>query len=181
MALIPDQRMELECQGEPSRGEYDRSKFRYREKADCYICPVGKKLKRVGTYSINGRPYHRYVNPGACRQCACKPACTTAPQRMEFPRFCGHPELHLRLGCGGGIQTPPAFRKRDHGPLHARLFPHSGLNRPSGRLPLLELLEFGRCEVAEVRVKPLAIVEDLHVFEYFFPGLLLASVDHAPN
>jgi transposase len=84
MALIPDRRIELETHGEPSRGEYDRSKFRYRDKADCYICPLGKKLKRVGSYSINGRPYRRYANPGACRQCACKPACTKAPQRMIY-------------------------------------------------------------------------------------------------
>lgn len=84
VALIPDRRMELEAHGEPSRGEYDRSKFLYRDKADCYICPVGKKLKGVGTYSINGRAYHRYANPGACRQCACKPACTKAPQRMIY-------------------------------------------------------------------------------------------------
>src|SRR5271157_6592966 len=30
-------------------------------------------------------------------------------------------------------------------------------------------------------MKSLAIVEDLHVFEYLRPGLLLASVDLAPN
>src|SRR5271157_3493176 len=30
-------------------------------------------------------------------------------------------------------------------------------------------------------MKSLAIVEDLHVFEYLRPGLLLASVDIAPN
>lgn len=84
MALIPDQRMELESRGQPSRGEYDRSKFRYRDKADCYICPLGKKLKKVGTYRINGRPYNRYANPGACRRCACRSACTTATQRLIY-------------------------------------------------------------------------------------------------
>jgi transposase len=84
MALIPDQRMKVEAQGETSRGEYDRSKFRYRGKADCYVCPQGKKLKRVGRYTINGRPYLRYANPQACRQCTCKLECTPAPQRMIY-------------------------------------------------------------------------------------------------
>lgn len=39
---------------------------------------------RVGRYTINGRPYLRYANPQACRQCACKPECTPAPQRMIY-------------------------------------------------------------------------------------------------
>jgi transposase len=84
MALIPDQRIELESHGGSYRGEYDRSKFRYIDKTDNYICPAGKKLKRVGTYRINGRPYHRYANPGACRLCACRPACTKASQRLIY-------------------------------------------------------------------------------------------------
>jgi len=59
-----------------------------------------------------------------------------------------------------------------------KVFSRSGLDHPSGRTPLLI---FRRFEVAPVRVKPLAIVEDLHVFGYFFPSLLPASVDVAPN
>ena len=78
------------------------------------------------------------------------------------------------LVCQQPANTPPVPQECSYDPLRARLFPHSGLDRPSGRLPLLELLIFRRCEVAEIRVKPLAIVEDLHVFEYFFPGLLPA-------
>jgi transposase len=84
MALIPDQRMKVEAQGGTCRAEYDRSKFRYRDKADCYVCPHGKKLKRVGRYTISGRPYVRYANLQACRQCACRPECTPAPQRMIY-------------------------------------------------------------------------------------------------
>ena len=64
---------------------------------------------------------------------------------------------------------PPVIRKRDLGLPRAKLFRHSGLSRPSCRLPLLI---FRRCEVAKVRMKSLAIVEDLHVFEYLRPGLL---------
>jgi len=84
MALIPDQRMKVEAQRKTWRGEYDRSKFRYRGKADCYICPQGKKLTRAGRNTIKGRTYMRYTNPGACRQCTCKPECTAAAQRMIY-------------------------------------------------------------------------------------------------
>jgi hypothetical protein len=65
MALIPDQRMKVEALGEPSRGEYDRSRFCCRGKTDSYVCPQGKKLRRNGAYTINGRPYMRYANPQA--------------------------------------------------------------------------------------------------------------------
>jgi len=65
MALIPDQRMKVEALGEPSRGEYDRSRFGCRGKTDSYVCPQGKKLRRNGAYTINGRPYMRYANPQA--------------------------------------------------------------------------------------------------------------------
>jgi hypothetical protein len=42
-ALIPDSRMEVEEQGATARGEYDRSKFHYRERSDSYRCPAGQK------------------------------------------------------------------------------------------------------------------------------------------
>jgi len=84
MVLIPDRRMKGEAHGEPCRGDYDRSKFRYRGKTDCYICPQGKKLKRVGECTINGRGYLRYANLQACRQCARRRECTKAPHRMIY-------------------------------------------------------------------------------------------------
>lgn len=84
LALIPDQRMKVEVQGQPFRGEYDRSRFGYRGNSDCYVCPQGEKLRKNGEYTINGRPYMRYTNPRACRQCACKPKCTPASQRVIY-------------------------------------------------------------------------------------------------
>jgi hypothetical protein len=85
MALIPDQRVKGAAHEESSPGEYDRSKFRYRDKTDCYICPQRKNLRKVGgPYTINSRPYLRYANPGACRQCARRPEYTKAPQRMIY-------------------------------------------------------------------------------------------------
>lgn len=74
MALIPDGRMKVEAQGETSRGEYDRSKFRYRDKADCYICPQGKKLRRVGGCTIKRQTVPALCQPGSlqavCMQAA---------------------------------------------------------------------------------------------------------------
>jgi transposase len=84
MALIPDQRIKAEGRRKTWRGEYDRSKFRYQSKTDCYICPQGKKLTRARRTTVNGRLYMRYANPGACGQCACKPECTPAVHRVIY-------------------------------------------------------------------------------------------------
>ena len=51
---------------------------------------------------------------------------------------------------------------------------------PSARLTLFELLIFRRCEVAQLQVKPFAIIEDLSVFKDFLPGVL-ALVDLVLN
>jgi len=86
------------------------------------------------------------------------------------------------VSVSGGSQTPPALRKTQPWPSTRKAFsPLLGLTRPSGRPPLLELLIFRRCGGSKVRMKALTIIEDLHVFKYLFPGLLLASVDLSPN
>ena len=54
------------------------------------------------------------------------------------------------VSVSGGIQTPPALRKRNHGPLRAKFLLHSDLNCSSSRLPFLKLLIFRRREVAKV-------------------------------
>lgn len=83
-ALMPDGRMKFEVQRETWRGKFDRSRFRYRDKADCYICPQGKKLTTAGRNTINGRSYMRYTNPRACSQCVRKSECTSSAYRMIY-------------------------------------------------------------------------------------------------
>jgi len=75
-ALIPDRRMEVERRGECAKGEYDRSKFIYKERGDCFVCPSGEILEKVGQVEINGRLHDRYENRRACEVCSMRERCT---------------------------------------------------------------------------------------------------------
>ena len=83
-ALIPDRRMEVEAQGTTAKGEYDRSKFSYRERSDSYRCPAGQILRKSGTVEVNGRLYDRYENAGACPGCPHRGKCTRGSHRRVF-------------------------------------------------------------------------------------------------
>jgi transposase len=83
-ALIPDRRLEVELRDEGSRGEFDRSKFIYDERADCYICPWGKFLGKIGEVTIKGRRYRRYANVSACKGCEFRDKCTTGKFRSIY-------------------------------------------------------------------------------------------------
>ncbi len=83
-ALIPDRRLEAELRGEGSRGEYDRSKFIYEERSDCYICPCGQLLSKIGEVTIKGRRYSRYANASACGECEYRDKCTTGKFRSIY-------------------------------------------------------------------------------------------------
>ena len=81
-ALIPDRRLEAERRQECAKGEYDRSRFDYREKEDCYVCPEGAVLPKVGSLVINDRKCGRYENRGACASCANRERCTKGSYRI---------------------------------------------------------------------------------------------------
>ena len=81
-ALIPDRKLEVEGRQECAKGEYDRSRFEYREKEDCYVCPEGAVLPRVGGLLIKGRSCGRYENREACASCANRERCTKASYRI---------------------------------------------------------------------------------------------------
>jgi len=83
-ALIPDRRMEVEERGTTAKGEYDRSKFHYRERSDSYRCPAGQILRKTGTVEVNGRLYDRYENTGACPGCPHRKKCTQGSHRRVF-------------------------------------------------------------------------------------------------
>ena len=65
-----------------------------------------------------------------------------------------------------GVSKHHLLAKRNHGLLRVRFLLHRDVLRSSRRLPLLKLLIFGRCEVAEVRMKSLAIVEPFSAGQY---------------
>jgi len=83
-ALIPDRRIEVEEHGATAKGEYDRSKFHYREGSDSYRCPAGQVLRKTGTVEVNGRLYDRYENAGACGGCVHRGRCTRGSHRRVF-------------------------------------------------------------------------------------------------
>jgi transposase len=58
-----------------ARGLYGKSKFRYDEKKDVYVCPAGAELTyRFATYEL-GREL-RYYRASGCKTCALKKQCT---------------------------------------------------------------------------------------------------------
>jgi ABC-2 type transport system ATP-binding protein/transposase len=81
-ALIPDRRMEVERRGECAKGEYDRSKFEYKEKGDSFVCPQGAVLEKAGTGQVNGRVVDRYENRKACLACPLREQCTKSRYRV---------------------------------------------------------------------------------------------------
>ena len=58
-----------------ARGLYGKSRFRYDEQKDVYVCPAGAELThRFNTYEL-GREL-RYYRASGCKGCALKPQCT---------------------------------------------------------------------------------------------------------
>jgi len=58
-----------------ARGLYGKSRFRYDEKKDVYVCPAGAELTyRFATYEL-GREL-RYYRASGCKSCALKKQCT---------------------------------------------------------------------------------------------------------
>ncbi len=83
-ALIPDRMMEAEQRGGLSKGEYDRSKFKYDPDKNIYICPAGEQLKKSGEATIKGRRYNMFTNRKACAVCESKAACTKMQARNIY-------------------------------------------------------------------------------------------------
>lgn len=112
-ALIPDRRIEVEQQGATAKGEYDRSKFHYRERRDDYRCPAGQILRKTGTVEINGRLCDRYENARACAACAHRGKCTRGSHRRVFRDQ--NEEVRERMR--GNLQSKRAqrrYNKRAH-------------------------------------------------------------------
>ena len=56
--------------------EYNADKFTYDERRDCYTCPAGQVLKRMGT-----KESRVYQNKKACAGCPHKAKCTTGSSK----------------------------------------------------------------------------------------------------
>jgi len=112
-ALIPDRRMEVEEQGTTAKGEYDRSRFHYRERSDDYRCPAGKILRKTGTVETDGRRYDRYENAQACAGCANRGRCTRGSHRRVLRDQ--NEEVRERMrGKLAGKRAHRRYNKRAH-------------------------------------------------------------------
>lgn len=68
-----------------ARGLYGKSKFRYDETKDVYVCPAGAELTyRFVTYEL-GREL-RYYRASGCKSCALKKQCTRNKQNRTITR-----------------------------------------------------------------------------------------------
>lgn len=101
---IPDQRMENLRKGTSQHPEFHKSRFRYDEVEDCYICPMGKLLPYTGLLKREGRPGIRIYRCLDCPGCERKSECTKAgywtisldPRRFLMER------MRTRLGTKEG-------------------------------------------------------------------------------
>jgi transposase len=68
-----------------ARGLYGKSRFRYDEKPDVYVCPAGAELThRFNTYEL-GREL-RYYQASGCKGCALKKQCTRNKSNRRITR-----------------------------------------------------------------------------------------------
>jgi len=112
-ALIPDRRMEVEEQDATAKGEYDRSKFYYRERTDSYRCPAGQILRKTGTVEVNGRLCDRYENAQACAGCPHRAKCTRGSHRRVFRDQNEEVRERMREKLGGK-RAHQRYNKRAH-------------------------------------------------------------------
>ena len=81
-ALMPDRRMEAENKGLTSKGDFDRSNFKYNKKKDYYKCPKNNNLKKITETKVNNRIQCRYANIKACEKCKVRAQCTKGKYRI---------------------------------------------------------------------------------------------------
>lgn len=60
-----------------AHGRYDKSRFHYDKVQDCYHCPAGERLNKIGEDHNTGRLRMIYQTP-ACRDCTRREKCTSA-------------------------------------------------------------------------------------------------------
>lgn len=78
---IPDQGMESLRKGTCQNPEFHKSRFKYDEGEDCFICPMGKPLSFKGLQKRKGKPDLRMYRSLDCPGCERKLECTKAEDR----------------------------------------------------------------------------------------------------
>jgi transposase len=130
---IPDQRMESLRKGSSRHPEFDKSRFRYDQGEDRYICPMGRVLRYQGSMKRRGKPEIRIYRCWDCPECGRKSECT----RAAYRRISLDPREHLMEKMRTRLETPEGrkkYRKRKY--IVEPVFGDMKFNRKMGGLSL---------------------------------------------
>jgi transposase len=104
---IPDQGMESLRKGSRRHDEFHRSRFRYDQGEDQYICPMGRFLPYQGLLKRQGKPAIRIYRCPDCPECGRKSECTRAAYRT----ISLDPREHLMRKMRTRLETPEGRKK----------------------------------------------------------------------
>jgi len=104
---IPDQRMESLRKGSSQHPEFHKSRFRYDQVEDQYICPMGRFLPYQGLLKRQGKPEIRIYRCADCPECGRKSECTRAVYRT----ISLDPREYLMRKMRTRLETPEGRKK----------------------------------------------------------------------
>lgn len=81
--IVPSQRQALHKGEKP----FSKSRFIYDPDEDCYRCPVGKRLRYVGTDRTTGKRHYRVTDSAICRSCEHYGVCTRSRSGRKIIRL----------------------------------------------------------------------------------------------
>jgi transposase len=101
---ILDQGTESIRKGTCKHPEFDKSRFKYDEGKDQYICPMGRLLPYKGLLKRKGKPDIKIYRCADCPECGRKSECTRAAYRTisQDPREGLMEKMRRRLGAKEG-------------------------------------------------------------------------------
>lgn len=67
--------------------QYDKERFQYNEKEDCYICPEGHKLSYSHVYVQKNQKLYRFSSPSTCLSCKHFGICTNGKRGRTITRL----------------------------------------------------------------------------------------------
>lgn len=73
---VPDKRQEVVDNGEPARGEYDKSKFQSGDDGTTMTCPAGKAMRLLREAQFDDGHIERMFTGERCAECPARSACT---------------------------------------------------------------------------------------------------------
>jgi hypothetical protein len=107
IGYIPDQKMESLRKGTDRHPEFDKSRFKYDEMEDRYLCPMGKLLSYKGLLKRKGKPDIRVYQGSDCPGCQRKGECTKAQYRSVSQ----DPREYLMRGMRARLATQEGKKK----------------------------------------------------------------------